>query len=56
MSRGISRVEAEQLIVYGFLAPVVAEVPLEGVAIQLQTLVEQKLGQIKELDQASISE
>lgn len=55
MSRGISRVEAEQLIVYGFLAPVVAEVPLEGVATQLQALVEQKLGQIKELDQVSIS-
>lgn len=48
MSRGISRVEAERLIVYGFLAPVVAEVPLEGVATQMQALVEQKLGQIKE--------
>lgn len=56
MSRGISRVEAERLIVYGFLAPVVAEVPLEGVATQMQALVEQKLGQIKEIDQASISE
>lgn len=56
MSRGISRVEAERLIVYGFLAPVVAEVPLEGVATQMRALVEHKLGQIKELDQASISE
>ncbi|GIO99800.1 Fe-S cluster assembly protein SufD [Paenibacillus lautus] len=56
MSRGISRVEAERLIVYGFLAPVVAEVPLEGVATQMQALVEHKLGQIKVLGQASISE
>ncbi|MFC9774182.1 Fe-S cluster assembly protein SufD [Paenibacillus chitinolyticus] len=56
MSRGISRVEAERLIVYGFLAPVVDEVPLEGVAAQMQALVEQKLGQIKETNQASLSE
>jgi Fe-S cluster assembly protein SufD len=56
MSRGISRTEAERLIVYGFLAPVVAEVPLEGAAAQMQALVEQKLGQVKEIDQASISE
>ncbi|MBU5445019.1 Fe-S cluster assembly protein SufD [Paenibacillus sp. MSJ-34] len=56
MSRGISRVEAERLIVYGFLAPVVAEVPLEGIAAQMQALVEQKLGQVKEIDQASIVE
>ncbi|MFB5673402.1 Fe-S cluster assembly protein SufD [Paenibacillus terreus] len=48
MSRGISRTEAERLIVYGFLAPVIAEVPLEGAAVQMQTLVEQKLGQVKE--------
>lgn len=45
MSRGISRSEAERLIVYGFLAPVIAEMPLEGAAAQLQALVEQKLGQ-----------
>ncbi|WP_372007109.1 Fe-S cluster assembly protein SufD [Paenibacillus chitinolyticus] len=56
MSRGISRIEAERLIVYGFLAPVVDEVPLEGVAAQMQALVEQKLGQIRETDQASLSE
>lgn len=43
MSRGIKRKEAERLIVYGFLAPVIAEVPL--VVAQLQLLVEQKLGQ-----------
>ncbi|WP_019908835.1 Fe-S cluster assembly protein SufD [Paenibacillus sp. HW567] len=45
MSRGISRAEAERLIVYGFLAPVIDEVPLEGAADQLRLLVEHKLGQ-----------
>lgn len=45
MSRGISRKEAERLIVYGFLAPVVSEVPLPKSAEQLQILVERKLGQ-----------
>ncbi|URJ46259.1 Fe-S cluster assembly protein SufD [Paenibacillus polymyxa] len=45
MSRGISRAEAERLIIYGFLAPVVSEIPLEGLQHQLQSLVERKLGQ-----------
>ncbi|MCC3381627.1 Fe-S cluster assembly protein SufD [Paenibacillus farraposensis] len=45
MSRGISRAEAERLIIYGFLAPVVSEIPLEGLQQQLQSLVERKLGQ-----------
>lgn len=44
MSRGISRVEAERLIVYGFLAPVIEEVPVEALREQLSTLVERKLG------------
>lgn len=45
MSRGISRTNAETLIIYGFLAPVVSEIPLEGLRDQLQGLVERKLGQ-----------
>lgn len=45
MSRGISRTMAEALIIYGFLAPVVSEIPLEGLRDQLQSLVERKLGQ-----------
>lgn len=45
MSRGISRTVAESLIIYGFLAPVVSEIPLEGLRDQLQGLVERKLGQ-----------
>ncbi|MNP19562.1 FeS cluster assembly protein SufD [compost metagenome] len=44
MSRGISRTEAEALIIYGFLAPVVSQIPLEGLQTQLQSLVERKLG------------
>lgn len=45
MSRGITRNEAHKLVVYGFLAPVINEVPLENVQKQLQLLVERKLGQ-----------
>lgn len=45
MSRGISRAEAERLIIYGFLAPVVSEIPIEQIQGQLQQLVERKLGQ-----------
>ena len=45
MSRGISRSVAESLVIYGFLAPVVSEIPLEGLRDQLQGLVERKLGQ-----------
>jgi Fe-S cluster assembly protein SufD len=44
MSRGISKEEAERLIIYGFLAPVISEVPLENVRKQLEALVERKLG------------
>jgi Fe-S cluster assembly protein SufD len=43
MSRGISKQEAERLIIYGFLAPVVSEVPIEAVQEQLQRLLERKL-------------
>jgi len=45
MSRGITRQEAERLIIYGFLAPVVSDIPLERLQTRLQELVERKLGQ-----------
>ncbi|MED5016851.1 Fe-S cluster assembly protein SufD [Paenibacillus chibensis] len=45
MSRGISREVAESLIIYGFLAPVVSQIPLEGLQKQLQAVIEGKLGQ-----------
>ncbi|MOA26917.1 FeS cluster assembly protein SufD [compost metagenome] len=45
MSRGISREQAERLVIYGFLAPVVSDIPLEQLQEQLQGLVERKLGQ-----------
>ena len=38
MSRGITKEEAERLIIYGFLAPVVSEIPIESVEEQLQRL------------------
>ncbi|MNW49395.1 FeS cluster assembly protein SufB [compost metagenome] len=44
MSRGISRSEAEYLVIFGFLAPVISEIPLEGVRGRLQDLVDSKLG------------
>lgn len=43
MSRGIPRPEAERLIIYGFLAPIIAELPIEGIRERLQQLVERKL-------------
>ncbi len=45
MSRGISRAQAERLIIYGFLAPVVSDIPLEQLQTRLQELVERKVGQ-----------
>lgn len=45
MSRGLTRTEAERLVIYGFLAPVVAEIPLPELEKQLRELVERKLGQ-----------
>lgn len=44
MSRGISRQEAERLIIHGFLDPVVSEIPLEGLREQLHRILERKLG------------
>lgn len=45
MSRGISREEAINLIIFGFLKPIVSEVPIASVEKQLADLVERKLGQ-----------
>jgi len=44
MSRGISRKEAERLIIHGFLDPVVSEIPLAGIREQLHRILERKLG------------
>lgn len=44
MSRGITRQEAERLIIYGFLEPIVAEIPLEELRAQLHRILERKLG------------
>ncbi|WP_273124943.1 Fe-S cluster assembly protein SufD [Metabacillus sp. HB246100] len=43
MSRGISKVEAERLVIHGFLAPVVKELPIEGVKKQLVEVIERKV-------------
>ncbi|NEW07815.1 Fe-S cluster assembly protein SufD [Paenibacillus sp. SYP-B3998] len=45
MSRGITKEEAQRLIIYGFLAPVVSVIPIKSIEEQLQRLVERKLGQ-----------
>ncbi|GGF32482.1 FeS cluster assembly protein SufD [Halobacillus andaensis] len=43
MSRGISQFEAERLIIHGFLAPVVNQLPIEAVKQQLRQLIERKV-------------
>lgn len=43
MSRGITKHEAERLIIHGFLAPVVSRIPIEGMKEQLEELIERKL-------------
>ncbi|RNA67434.1 Fe-S cluster assembly protein SufD [Alteribacter keqinensis] len=43
MSRGISRKEAERLIIHGFLGPVVNEIPIESVKEQLIEVIERKV-------------
>src|SRR5690625_2451718 len=42
-SRGITQEEAERLIIHGFLAPVVNELPIETIKNQLTQLIEGKL-------------
>lgn len=43
MSRGITRKEAERLIIHGFLEPVVDQLPVESVRNQLSALIERKI-------------
>lgn len=43
MSRGMSRKEAQRLIIYGFLEPVVRVLPVEGVKEQLKAVIERKV-------------
>lgn len=43
MSRGIPQREAERLVIHGFLAPVVNELPIEGVKKQLVEVIERKV-------------
>ncbi|MCQ6275613.1 Fe-S cluster assembly protein SufD [Bacillus sp. V3B] len=43
MSRGISQKEAERLVIHGFLAPVVDQLPIEGVKKQLVDVIERKV-------------
>ncbi|GER73165.1 Fe-S cluster assembly protein SufD [Weizmannia acidilactici] len=43
MSRGITRSEAERLIIHGFLAPVVTQLPIESVKKQLTEVIERKV-------------
>lgn len=43
MSRGVSKRDAERLIINGFLAPVVSEVPIDALQEQLRALIERKL-------------
>lgn len=43
MSRGISRADAERLIIHGFLAPVVEKLPIEAVKRQLTEIIERKV-------------
>jgi Fe-S cluster assembly protein SufD len=43
MSRGIPKTEAERLIIHGFLAPVVNQIPIESVKKQLIEVIERKV-------------
>ncbi|AST93160.1 MULTISPECIES: Fe-S cluster assembly protein SufD [Sutcliffiella] len=43
MSRGISKSEAERLVIHGFLAPVVKELPIEKVKDLLVQVIERKV-------------
>jgi Fe-S cluster assembly protein SufD len=43
MSRGITEEEAERLIIHGFLAPVVNQLPIESVKQQLTQVIERKV-------------
>lgn len=43
MSRGIPQTEAERLVIHGFLAPVVTQLPIEKVKKQLSEVIERKV-------------
>ncbi|WP_088104009.1 Fe-S cluster assembly protein SufD [Halalkalibacter urbisdiaboli] len=43
MSRGIPRKEAERLVIHGFLAPVVNQLPIESVKERLREAIERKV-------------
>jgi Fe-S cluster assembly protein SufD len=43
MSRGISKQEAERLVIHGFLAPVVQQLPIEKVKNLLIDVIERKV-------------
>ncbi|MFC0523850.1 Fe-S cluster assembly protein SufD [Pontibacillus salicampi] len=43
MSRGIPKHEAERLVIHGFLAPVVKQLPIEAVKNQLREVIERKV-------------
>src|SRR5690606_13316797 len=43
MSRGITKAEAERLIIHGFLSPVVEKLPIEAVKDQLTAIIERKV-------------
>ncbi|MBS4208509.1 Fe-S cluster assembly protein SufD [Bacillus sp. FJAT-50079] len=43
MSRGITQNEAERLVIHGFLAPVVEQLPIEAVKRQLVDVIERKV-------------
>lgn len=43
MSRGLSRREAERLVIHGFLAPVVTALPIESVQQQLTQIIDLKV-------------
>ena len=43
MSRGIARDEAERLIIYGFLNPLLEDIPIESVVDQMKRVIERKL-------------
>jgi Fe-S cluster assembly protein SufD len=45
MSRGLSRVQAERLVVLGFLGEVLSRLPLGGVADKMTRAIEEKLAQ-----------
>jgi Fe-S cluster assembly protein SufD len=44
MARGLTRFEAQRLIVEGFFVPVIDRIPIEAVREQLRTAIESKIG------------